>query len=224
MSCVAIPTLHTSAAWAGLALRGDGLQRDLDTLRDVLGEHAPFIMAGPHEPPLAVVRELMLTRASALLMPCSDAHASVLLPLVQVLGSLSSFRRVVLLHTPDCEAERWSLGSALLLLRDGPEVRATLRDLVQRDVGVRTTPGPAPGASPGVDPAAAERTYALQSSPCPPPLRLARPSVARHPDPGLLLSRFSNRSRFSSPPPRIPREASSPGGGQPPRARGGPSP
>jgi hypothetical protein len=188
VSCLAIPTLHTCAAWAGLALRGDGLQRDLDTLRDVLGDDAPFIVAGPSDPPLAVVRELMLTRAGALLMTCSDEHASLLLPLVRVLGSLSSFRRVVLLHTPDCQAERWSLGSSLLLLRDGPEVRDTLRVLVQRD------------------------------------MHLAPPPTARHTDPDPFLSRFSNRSLFSQAPPRMPREASSPGGGRPHRVRGGPSP
>lgn len=220
MSCLALPTLHTHAAWAGLALRGDGLQHDLDTLHDVLGNQAPFIVAGPHEPPLAVVRELMLTRASALLMPCSDSHASLLLPLVKVLGSLSSFRRVVLLHTPDCEAERWSLGSALLLLRDGPEVRATLRELVQRDLHRATLPAACNAAAS----MATERAHSDQPSPYAPPLRLARPGAARHTDPDPFLSRFSNRSLFSQAPPRMPREASSPGGGRPHRVRGGPSP
>ncbi len=91
-----------------------------------------MLLVGPHESPFATVHRMVGSGASSVVAVVRDEGASALAPLLRVASSLASFRRIAVVH--DATEANSLLGlPGIVLLRNCPEIREYLRDLVRRD-------------------------------------------------------------------------------------------
>lgn len=166
----------TRATWAGLAVRSEQLHNDERVLRDVLGHDAAIVVVDSDEPPVASVRRLVRSGASAILVVADAYRADCLKPLLQVACSLASFRRIVLLHESQADIASWFQGTAILLLRDDAVVRASIRAIVAHDqlqTLTRVRPVEPPPLGTALHPGSASDSFSNTS-----PFRTAEPDVS----------------------------------------------
>lgn len=132
-----MPQSHSNPGptWIGLLLGEFEHPLDADVIRQILGNDARMLLVGPHESPFATVHRMVGSGASSVVAVVRDEGASALAPLLRVASSLASFRRIVVIHDA-AEMESLIGLPGIVLLRDCPEIRSYLRDLVQHDTAV----------------------------------------------------------------------------------------
>lgn len=127
---VAVSHSDSPHAWTGLLL--DSIRRPANTtaIRTIVGPNAPILVVRESDLPAHTLRHLMQTGATNVLASSFRDDAILLTPLLKIICSLASFRRVILLHDMDPDTELSINHGGILLLRDCLETRSSLRSLI----------------------------------------------------------------------------------------------
>lgn len=131
---------NSNRTWAGLLIDTPRRAKDEHTLREVLGSDSVLLLIRDSDSAVDSVRRILQSRASSILTVMGDEHAPLLAPLLRIAGSLSSLRRIVVLHDASSEASEAFRQRGILMLRDCPEMRAALGDLVAKESGLLVRP------------------------------------------------------------------------------------
>lgn len=122
--------------WVGLLIDTPRRETDEGILREVLGNESLLLVVRESDATLESVRRLLQSKASSILTVMGDRHAPVLASLLNIAGSLSSFRKIVVLHDASADGLRPFQDRGILMLRDCPEVRDALQTLVAKERGL----------------------------------------------------------------------------------------
>lgn len=124
----------TDRAWAGLVIETAARATESVELREILGDDAFVLVLRPDEPALEAIRKIVRSRSSCLLTFMRAGAAPALAPLLTIATSLTSLRRIVVLHDASFDAESVLPTRGILLMRDCEEVRLALAALVGREM------------------------------------------------------------------------------------------
>jgi len=133
MSFVMCSTPLQSRAWTGLLLDSPRSPTDEEVLRQVLGEDARVVVINESVTTEGAIRRLMQAGATNILTIANHDQARLFAPILHVARSLASFKRIVLLYESESDIGVLFGHDGVLYLRDCPQVRGTLKELVARD-------------------------------------------------------------------------------------------
>lgn len=122
--------------WVGLLIDTPRHETDEGILREVLGSESVLLVVRENDSTLESVRRLLKSQASSIVTVMGNRQAPTLTSLLNIAGSLSSFRKIVVLHDASVEGLRPFQDRGILMLRDCPEVREALQTLVAKESGL----------------------------------------------------------------------------------------
>ncbi|MBX3409406.1 MAG: hypothetical protein KF859_05920 [Phycisphaeraceae bacterium] len=102
-------------------------------LREVLGDDARLVAVSNSDTTAVAIRRLIEAGATNILAIADHEQARTFAPVLHVARSLASFKRIVLLYDSESDVGVLFGHDGLLYLRDCPQVRRTLKDLISRD-------------------------------------------------------------------------------------------
>jgi len=125
---------NSNRIWAGLLIEAPGHPVDERSLREILGSDAVVLVVRGTDAAIDSVRKIVNSRPSCILTVVESGVLPALAPLLHIASSLSSLRRIVVLHDATVQPDQRMLQRGVLLLRDCPEVRSALRALVAKEM------------------------------------------------------------------------------------------
>ncbi len=129
-----VSVANSNRIWAGLLIEAPGHTVDENNLREILGSDAVVLVVRGTDAAIDSVRKIVNSRSSCILTAVGPGVLPALAPLLAVASSLSSLRRIVVLHDASVQPDPRMLERGVLLLRDCPEVRSVLRALVAKEM------------------------------------------------------------------------------------------
>jgi hypothetical protein len=130
-----VSVANSNRTWAGLLIEAPGHTADENNLREILGNDAVVLVVRGTDAAIDSVRKIVGSRSSCILTEAGSGLLPELTPLLNIAASLSSLRRIVVLHDASVEPDQSMLRRGVLMLRDCPEVRSALTALVAKEMG-----------------------------------------------------------------------------------------
>ncbi|MBX3379145.1 MAG: hypothetical protein KF805_03545 [Phycisphaeraceae bacterium] len=130
---------NSNQNWAGLLIDSPRRPSEERSLREILGSDSVLLVVRESDTAACSIRSIVQSRSSSILTLLGDARSPKLESLLKIAGTLSSLRRIVVLHSVPAEDCAEFSRRGILVLRDCPEIRDALRELVARESGVDGT-------------------------------------------------------------------------------------